>query len=83
MAAGATYAAGTTGGAATHTLATTEMPAHNHNFVNSKVGGTGTTQWVWASGGGNNTTAITNTGGGQAHNNMPPYLAVYVWQRIA
>lgn len=23
------------------------------------------------------------TGGGQAHNNMPPYLAVYCWQRTA
>lgn len=25
----------------------------------------------------------TNTGGSQPHNNMPPYLTVYMWKRIA
>ena len=29
------------------------------------------------------TVTIGNTGGGQAHNNMQPYLAVYIWQRTA
>ena len=24
-----------------------------------------------------------NTGGDKEHNNMPPYLAVYVWKRTA
>lgn len=31
-----------------------------------------------------NTTATNNdTGGSQPHNNMPPYLAVYMWKRVA
>ena len=33
LAAGDTYAAGKTGGEATHTLTVEEMPAHNHSFT--------------------------------------------------
>lgn len=29
------------------------------------------------------TPTINSTGGGQAHNNMPPYLAVNIWKRTA
>lgn len=87
LSAGDTYTAGDTGGEATHTLTTTEMPSHSHNaylkapFAIQTNGGT---EFAALYNTGTSSNAyITNTGGGQAHNNMPPYLVVYVWKRTA
>ena len=91
LSAGTTYKAGSTGGEATHTLSISEMPAHAHEMYSSNGGGDGT--WTpntgtylvdsvstekktwWAQLG------MNTAGGGAAHNNMPPYLTVYVWKR--
>ena len=32
-------------------------------------------EWIWGTTG--------NRGGGQSHNNMPPYLSVYMWKRVS
>lgn len=90
LASGSTYTAGTTGGEATHTLTVEEMPAHTHDYKrhafdrNDTDPETGEDVY-----GANNKTLAAHTGttasvgGGVAHNNMPPYLAVYVWKRVA
>ena len=49
--------------------------------VQGAEAGTGGATWQWASM--RWTDTIENTGADQPHNNMPPYLAVYKWQRIA
>lgn len=128
LAAGDSYAAGSTGGEATHTLTASEMPSHNHVYsnatgvqghqltVNEMPSHTHGIHWVGAtppqgggsdqnfgvtqvavgnqqsgSAGGNwshshglskSNANTTNTGSGSAHNNMPPYLAVYAWKRV-
>lgn len=99
LAAGSTYTAGATGGEATHTLTVNEMPAHRHKpfdpfptqdgnwfgLASSSSTGAG---WSLANGSQNNKLFANHpdtgsAGGGEAHNNMPPYLAVYVWERTA
>ena len=123
LAAGSVYSAGDTGGAATVTLTTDEIPAHTHgsktltgwarframdpaasdnrNMVNSASGIVSRSADSGLQPGFRNSSGRievqsqynriditathehTSVGGGEAHENMPPYLAVYVWQRIA
>ena len=94
------YAAGSLGGEASHTLTTEEMPKHVHAGITTN--GLAYTHWMSYENGDsrntgdhaywsvvNSTTASDKTartisaGGGQPHNNLPPYLAVYIWKRSA
>ena len=87
LAAGDSYSAGATGGEATHKLTKDEMPSHNHyaaiNGGTDSYGQNRTTIGSFANKaqGYSDSSTIFATGGGNAHNNMPPYLAVYMWKR--
>ena len=98
LAAGQSYSAGTTGGEARHTLTEAEMPDHRHEGIywqssgkdlriwglNNDIEGHGlVTQYANGTPDEYHYMWTAQAGGGQAHNNMPPYLAVYVWKRTA
>lgn len=88
LGAGNDYNAGETGGEKTHTLTVSEIPSHNHELYGALTGETKAitntgNDWAQTTTGFSNNAYIKKTGGGQAHNNMPPYLAVYIWKRIA
>lgn len=79
--------AGSMGGTATHTLSTAEMPAHTHTLGHST-----TAQWGTDNGGASTTDAgeariptlsVGTAGSGAPHNNMQPWLAKYIWERVA
>ena len=87
---------GETGGQYFHKLNVDEMPEHSHNgnYYNGQNmspnnGGSnpdGGYHYNWENGGSNSQNEamfVASTGGGQEHNNMPPYLAVYMWKRTA
>lgn len=81
-----TYTAGSTGGEAEHTLTIDEMPKHNHEIDNLNTSGNATpfmtVQAQDKKGFGGNVQTMY-AGGSQPHNNMPPYLAVYMFKRVS
>lgn len=93
LAADGAHPAGSTGGEETVSLTAEQNGPHQH--MGLTVDGT-SIAWTWPTvsipGSGNNGTLTTDgttvpvsgsSGGGAPHNNMPPYLAVYVWKRTA
>lgn len=87
LAAGDSHEAGSTGGEEEHILTAAEMANHTHGYDytgQSDAIGTGAIKIVSPGGTANAYTGkATSNCGGQAHNNMPPYLAVYTWRRTA
>ncbi len=88
LAAGTNYSAGATGGEAAHTLSIDEMPSHSHTnsgwiyAPNLETQGNAIQvqmQEVWTG----RQVYTGNAGNSQPHNNMPPYLVVYMWKRVA
>lgn len=96
--ANSTYPLGSTGGEAAHYLTVNEMPPHGHSAGKAsgfKLANTGiarsaldkySEQFLWIDQSSTSASSIFSTnaeGGGASHNNMQPYLAVYIWERIA
>lgn len=83
------YPAGTVAGEEKVTLTVSEMPEHNHTFMASP--------YLWNERDGTSNEIISPTagtakavykttasvGGSKPHNNMPPFMAVYCWRRVA
>lgn len=98
LGAGDSYTAGSTGGEAAHKLTITEMPTHRHagirvaqNYLTAwATENAGTSSGFELSSmfktgleNGLNKFSGDYSGGDEPHNNMPPYLAVYMWKRIS
>lgn len=87
LGAGDNYMAGSIGGSETVTLTTEEIPSHTHSItwrLDATNGNYYTDPPGTSQNSGNRGFATTgSTGDGQPHNNMPPYLTVYIWKRIA
>jgi hypothetical protein len=79
---------GETGGAKSHTLSVAEMPAHRHALTikTNTSGSMNQIQGAFNTGGstaGAEPSAMSETGSSQAHNNLQPYITVYMWRRTA
>lgn len=85
LAAGDVYMPGATGGEAVHTLTASEMPAHTHALARNATGGSAAFGYNYTANNAAEVAAdsgVEPAGGGEPHNNLPPYVAVYMWKRV-
>ena len=88
LASGTKHENGSTGGEENHTLTINEMPKHSHKMKYDSVGWTAIKLSSGTNGILENNASsydgqysTEEIGNGNAHNNMPPYLAVNMWKR--
>ena len=68
---------GASDGEDSHTLTIEEIPSHNHDYQGARsVSGHPHRTSMQGSSGNNQTNSTDYIGGNQAHNNMPPYIAL-------
>lgn len=79
-----------TGGEKEHILTINEMPSHGHTSYYYNSSGTLSWGYNYSNGNGKETSSTTPstsgiglTGGSEAHNNLQPYITVYMWKRTA
>ena len=80
--------AGATGGSETHALIEAELPSHTHTVSHTTVadrlyGGTDANRTRTDITGSASNETTSSTGSGTAHNNLQPYVVVYMWKRTA
>ena len=87
------FALETTGGEKTHTLTKAEIPPHAHSYIDRFRDPQGGAGQIFNLSSGSQVALVSpsvDTGDGSAdglqglaHNNMPPYIAIYIWKRTA
>ena len=80
---------GKTGGEKKHTLTISEMPKHSHSVVISSGGSKTTSGFDYTYSSSTKVYSMDDddmvkmSGESQPHNNLPPYIAVFMWKRIS
>lgn len=71
------------GGSHRHSISNCSAAGSSSSQLESYAKGNSANRSIYTAYDGGHTHTVSSTGGGSAHENMPPYLVVYMWQRTA